>query len=709
MGTKNNKLLSVFRKFYFAIFLILTFGVIYFLFPKQGTFKYEFQKGKPWAHETLIAPFDFPIQKPDEVIQAERDSLLSNYIPYFSVDPSVKDNQLGVLENNIEQSFNKIDVKVDSIEKARIKEKLLELVASIYSHGILNNSIDSYKALDDKKFLNKVERNRAVKVPVSSVYSIKSAYVGLSDSINNMSESWPILLNLQENIDFSNFLVSNLKYDEEYNNTKIEELLSDLSTTRGAVLTGVRIISEGDLVNNDNFLILQSLKQAYEKNRMYGGWISTIIVGQMILIAALLAVLVLYLQNFNRKVFWKKRNFSLILTTILVVVILARLIYENDSLNMYILPICMLPIIIRTFLGARMAIMIHTITVLIVGFMAPNSFEFVLIQIVAGVVAVVSLSKLHRRGHLIITSLILVATYSLLYIGFEIIKEADVHNIGWSDLTWFVGNGFLLLIAYPLVYVFEKVFGFLSDVTLVELSDTNHPLLRKLAEIAPGTFQHSMQVANLSEEIILRIGGNPMLVRTGALYHDVGKINSSQYFIENQLGGENPHDRLSNKKSVEKIVSHVFDGVRLAKKYNLPDTIIDFIKMHHGKSLVKYFYLKQKEQNPDIELKKEDYMYPGPNPTTRETAVVMLSDSIEAASRSLPEKNEETLRNLINQIIDSKINNHELDDAPLTFKDIKDIKAIFLEKMKNIYHVRIQYPAEEKEGNDNNETEVNKK
>jgi putative nucleotidyltransferase with HDIG domain len=707
MGTKNNKLLSLFRKFYFAIFLIATFGVIYFLFPKQGTFKYEFQKGKPWAHETLIASFDFPIQKPNEVIQAEKDSLLSNYVPYFSVFPSVKDNQIGMLENNLEQTFERINVEVDSTEKALLKNKLLGIVDTIYSSGILNNSVDSYTALEDKKYLNKVEGNRAVKVSVSSVYSIKSAYVELSDSINKLSVSHPLLLDLQENVDFSNFLVSNLNYDEEFNNTKIEELINDLSTTRGAVLTGVRVISEGDLVNNDNYIILQSLKQAYEKNRMYGGWISTIFVGQMILIAGLLAVMVLYLQNFNKKVFWKKRNFSLILTTLLVVVILARLVYENDSLNMYILPVCMLPIIIRTFLGARMAIMIHVITVLIIGFMAPNSFEFVLIQIVAGIVAVVSLSKLHRRGHLIITSLILILTYSILYIGFEIIKEADINNIGWRDLSWFVGNGFLLLIAYPLIYVFEKVFGFLSDVTLVELSDTNHPLLRKLAEVAPGTFQHSMQVANLSEEIILRIGGNPMLVRTGALYHDVGKINSSQYFIENQLVGDNPHDKLSNKKSVEKIVSHVFDGVRLAKKYNIPDTIIDFIKMHHGKSLVKYFYLKQKEQNPDVELKKEDFMYPGPNPTTRETAVVMLSDSIEAASRSLPEKNEESLNKLINQIINSKVDNHELDDAPLTFKDIKVIKAIFLEKMKNIYHVRIQYPSEEKEQSDKNQKEEN--
>jgi putative nucleotidyltransferase with HDIG domain len=697
MGDRKTKLLNLFRKFYYALYLILTFGVIYLLLPKQGTFKYEFQKGRPWAHQTLIAPFDFPVLKPKEVLQAEKDSLMKNYIPYFTMKSGVKDSQLQLLEKNIDESFNVVEVDVDSQSVKQVKAYFTDLVGRFYDRGIIESHVKKYNFLGNEDEINLIQGNRSRKVPASSVYTIKTAYHNLSDSLSAIAVTDSLIMKLLGVVEVGSFLEANVLYDEDYNKTKTEELLSNVSSTRGAVLDGVRIISQGDMVNNDNFIILESLKQAYERNRMHGGWISTSIIGQMILIAALLTILVLYLQNFNRKIFWKKRNFSLILTTILVTVVMARVIFENESLNLYLLPICMLPIIIRTFLGARMAIMIHVITVLIIGFMAPNSFEYVFIQIIAGTVVVVSLSKMHRRGHLIITSFILMATYFVLFLGFEIIKEADFSNIAWRDLIWFVFNGVLLLLTYLLIYVFEKVFGFISDVTLVELSDTNHPLLRKLAEVAPGTFQHSMQVANLAEETILRIGGNPMLVRTGALYHDVGKINSSEFFIENQLEGRNPHDKLSNQGSVDKIVSHVLDGVKLAKKYNLPESIVDFIKMHHGKSLVKYFYLKQKELNPDIELNKNDFMYPGPNPTSRETAVVMLADSIEAASRSLPVKNAESLQKLITQIIDSKIENNELEDAPLTFKDIKEIKTIFLEKMKNIYHVRIQYPSD---GND---------
>ena len=694
MSKKQNKFLNLYRSLYYFIFLVVTFVVIYLLFPKQGTFKYEFQKGKPWRHETLISPFDFPILKPKDVLQAEKDSLLKNFVPYFSIKPEVEQDQLALLKNDLQEAFMEYEYPVDTAKQNRITERLTKLFRSFYKRGILENSIETYKALENKQNINLITDNIAEKVPVSSIMSLKSAYLEVNDTLKVEAQNDSILLGVQKYIDLNEYLAANLVYDELFNNTQIKELVESVSTTRGVVQAGVRIISEGDLVSGDNYLVLESLKQAYERTRAYGGWISTIIIGQMILIATLLAILVLYLQNFNRKIFWKKRNFSMILTTVLTTVVLARMIYANDSLNMYLLPVCMLPIIIRTFLGARMAIFIHLVTMLIIGFMAPNSYEFLFIQSVAGIIAVISLSKLHRRGHLVYTALLIVAAYVIMYFGFELIKEGEIANIEWRNFIWFGGNGFLLLSAYPLIFIIEKVFGFISDVTLMELSDTNHPLLRELAETAPGTFQHSMQVANMAEEVIIRTGGNPMLVRTGALYHDVGKIKSSQFFIENQSAGENPHDKLSNKQSVERIVSHVFDGIKLAKKYNLPDPIVDFIKMHHGKSLVKYFYLKYKEAHPDEQVKEEDFRYPGPNPTSRETAVVMLADGVEAASRSLPEKNEETLTKIINQIIDAKVQNHELDDAPITFKDIKDIKAIFLEKLKTVYHLRIQYPKE---------------
>lgn len=694
MGKGNNKLLILYRRFYYFIFLLVTFAVIYLLFPKQGTFKYEFQKGKPWGHPTLIAPFDFPILKAKEILQVEKDSLLKNFIPFFSVKPEIQEQEIALLKDDLQAAFIAYAYPVDSTLQNEIINRLLILFSSFYEHGIVENSVDTYKALTEKQSINLVSDNLAVKVSVTSVLSLKSVYLAVNDTLKVWAQSDSVLLGVQRHIDLNKYLAANLSYDEVFNNMQIKELVESVSTTSGIVQAGVRIISEGDLVSGDNYLVLESLRQAYERTRSYGGWISTIIIGQMILILTLLTILVLYLQNFNKKIFWKKRNFSMILTTVLTTVILARALYVNDAISMYLLPVCMLPIIIRTFLGARMAIFIHLVTMLIIGFMAPNSFEYVFIQSVAGIVAVISLSKLHRRVHLFYAALLLILVYMVMYFGFELIKEGEIRNIEWTNFIWFIGNGFLLLSAYPLIFIIEKVFGFISDVTLMELSDTNHPLLRELAETAPGTFQHSMQVANMAEEVIIRTGGNPMLVRTGALYHDVGKIKSSQFFIENQSIGENPHDKLSNKESVERIVSHVFDGVKLARKYNLPDPIIDFIKMHHGKSMVKYFYLKYKEAHPDEMIKEEDFRYPGPNPTSRETAVVMLADGVEAASRSLPEKNEETLSKIINQIIDSKVQNHELDDAPITFKDIKDIKAIFLEKLKTVYHLRIQYPKE---------------
>jgi cyclic-di-AMP phosphodiesterase PgpH len=695
MQSKSKQASGFYRKFYYAFFLLITFAILYLLFPKQVTFKYEFQKGQPWSHETLIAPFDFPILKPKELLLAEKDSIFAKYIPFFTIEQEKQNEQLALLENQLESYFSNIEGYSSDDIKYQLINEIQNLYLGIYQRGIIEQSPELSEILAGKELVNLVSGNMVESVSVIQLLNLKSAYLLLSDTINSLSKQNKQIGKIWQSLDPGAFLVTNLSYDKAFNEMQIKEMQQQVPTTRGAVQAGVRVISEGDWVNNDNFLILESLKYAYERNRAYTGWVSTVIIGQMILVLIILSAMVLYLQTFNRDLFWKKRNFTMILFTVLAIIVLARLIYENPSLNLYMLPVCILPIIIRTFLGARMAFFIHFTTVLMISFMAPNSFEFFFLQAIAGIVAVVSLRKLHHRGQLVITTLYVFLIYCTMFIAFELIKEGTLRQIEWGNIKWFVANGLLLLSAYPLIYIIEKMFGFLSDVTLVELSDTNHPVLRKLAEIAPGTFQHSMQVANLAEASIVKIGGNPLLVRTGALYHDIGKINSSQYFIENQAGVANPHDKMSHLKSVEKIVGHVFDGVRMAKKYKLPEPIIDFIKMHHGTGLVKYFYLKYKEENPGMPVNEDDFKYPGPNPTSKETAVVMLADGVEAATRSLPEKNEVTLRALIDQIIDSKIDNHELDDAPVTFKDIKTIKEVFLEKLKNIYHLRIQYPKEE--------------
>ncbi|MCF8360055.1 MAG: HDIG domain-containing protein [Prolixibacteraceae bacterium] len=694
MADNTSKLMQILKKSYFILFFIITIALIYVLYPKQGMFKYEFQKGKPWKHEDLIAPFDFPILKSKEAVEAEKDSLLAGYIPYFEINSEIKKNQLMNLETDIEKVFQSIGPIADSIIVDSFKTYFAGLYSRLYDQGILENSIEMHEPLRGKESIYIVADNKAKIVSKESVLSLKSAYLKLNNLIKEEALSDTLFLNLQQKLDFNKYLEPNLFYDKNANETAKAELLAPVSTTRGLVPEGVRIISQGDVVSGEKYVVLESLKQAYEHKRYYGGWFSVPMIGQLLLVLALMGLLVVYLTNFNRKIFQRKRNFSLILSTILITFLLARLIYDNPYLSFYLLPICILPIIIRTFVGARIAIFVHLLAVLMVGFLAPNSFEYIFIQFFAGTIAVVSLSKLHRRGHLVITSLLVTLSYFVLFFIFEMIKEGNFQTINWKEFIWLAGNGMLILIAYPLIYIYEKIFGFISDVTLMELSDTNHPLLRRLAEQAPGTFQHSMQVANMAEEFIAKTYGNPMLVRTGALYHDVGKIQSSQFFIENQSAGQSPHKKLSYTKSAEKIISHVAEGVALARKHNIPDSIIDFIKTHHGKGVARYFYLKYKEENPDKEVDIEKFMYPGPNPVSRETAVVMLADGVEAAARSLPEKNEQTLKKVIDQIIDAKVQNHELDEAPITFKDIKDIKAIFLEKLKNIYHVRIQYPSE---------------
>ncbi|HPR33564.1 MAG TPA: HDIG domain-containing protein, partial [Prolixibacteraceae bacterium] len=563
-------MMNFFKKFYYVLFFVVTFVLLYLLYPKQAKFKYEFQKGTPWKHENLIAPFDFPILKTKEAIEQEKDSLLALHIPYFSINREVEIRHLSELETDLDEVFREDGEAIDSITRARISNYLIDLYGALYEQGILENSVDMYPSLAGKSALNRVVDNVARMVPLSSVLSLKSAYLTVNDQIKEAALSDPVFLRIQQNLDFNKYLEANLLYDKTANETVISELLGRISTTRGMVPAGVRIISQGDLVNNDNRIILESLKMAYERTRSYGGWFSTIMIGQMLLILALMGLVILYLLNFNRPVFEKKRNFSLIFSTLLITFLLARLIYDSQYLSFYLLPICILPIIVRTFIGARMAIFIHIVASLMIGFLAPNSFEFLFIQLFAGTVAVISLSKLHRRGHLVITSGLVTGTYLVLFFIFELIKEGNFQSINWREFIWLFGNGLLILTTYPLIYIYEKIFGFVSDVTLMELSDTNHPLLRKLAEEAPGTFQHSMQVANLSEEFIVRTGGNPMLVRTGALYHDVGKIAQSQFYIENQETGQNPHEKLSYLDSAAKVIGHVNEGVNLARKYNLP-------------------------------------------------------------------------------------------------------------------------------------------
>ena len=490
------------------------------------------------------------------------------------------------------------------------------------------------------------------------------------------------------------YLSVNLSFDSEKTNADKQKILDNLATTNGVIQEGVRIVSQGDVISPQTYIILESLKSTYEKSRGNFTKYYLIIVGKMIFISMLLMTLFLFIYHIRRKLLNSKRDVTFTLMMMLMMIIFCRIIVSANNVSVYIVPFTALALIIRTFLDARLAIFVNTITALIVGFMVPNGYEFLLLSIPAGSIAVISQNKLQRRDQLLLTSVIIFFVYVFTYIGISLIQEASFAGIDLTIIKWFAINAALTLITYLVVFVIEKSFGFVSDVTLIELSYSNQKLLRKLAEEAPGTFQHSLQVANLAEEAVLRLGGNPLLVRAGALYHDIGKLTDPQYFIENQALGINPHDQLSFEESAKIIMEHVSRGVDLARKHKIPEQIIDFIKTHHGTTKTSYFFIESNNQN-NQETEVSRFTYPGPLPSTRETVVVMLADSIEAASRSLEKKDNESLKNLIDKIFQQKIEAGQLDYAPLTFNDITLLKEIFLKKLHNIYHVRINYPQKD--------------
>jgi putative nucleotidyltransferase with HDIG domain len=480
--------------------------------------------------------------------------------------------------------------------------------------------------------------------------------------------------------------------DEQLNRNEKKQLLDKLSTTKGMVQAGERIIFQGDLVGQEKFMILESLKQAYEKKRGDNIEYFLVIAGRLLIISFFVVLMFLYLLFYRRDIFDHKRRLSFIILMIVLMVFMAGFATKVKLINIYMVPMAILPILVRIFFDSRTAIFSLMITTLLIGYFAPNSYEYIILQMIAGIIAVFSLNKLHKRSHIVFSALWVFLTYSAVYLAMAMVQEGNLESINWSALQWFGVSSILIFITYPLIYIFEKIFGFVSDVTLIELSDTNQPLLRKLAEEAPGTFQHSIQVANLAEAVIHKIGGNPFLVRAGALYHDIGKTFDPEFFVENQAVGMNPHDQIDHLKSAGIIIDHVANGVRLAQKHRLPEILISFISTHHGTSQADYFYKMYQNENPGKEVDRKIFSYPGPLPQNKETAVLMLIDGIEAATRSLKEKSLENIRNLIENMVEQKIRSNQLINADLTFKDISILKSILLEKLVNIYHVRIEYP-----------------
>lgn len=667
---------------------VLAAVALYLILPGEPRFKYEYQKGFPWKHENLVAPFDFTILKTAKELDDEKQEHISQILPYFTCDTSIARRQIKQLKSDLQLSSAEI-----TPQKQAAIDSLAKQLEKIYQTGVLQFSIDSYNELQGKSSIRIRIGNTIRRVDTDLLYSEKTAYNAISQLQHALAPSASQADWLKSH-PLEHYISANLVYDATTTQKEIDEATQDIALSRGMVRLGERIILEGEIVDAEKYQVLESLKASYEKERNKDVNRYMVAIGKSLFILVMLGLIFVFLYIYRRDILEHLNQLVFLLLFITVIVLLAHFIDSFPNLHIYIVPFVILPIVVRTFFDSRTAIFTLFVTTLLIGFYAPNNYEFILLQVSAGTVAVFSLNKMHRRVHLVLAAIWVFLTYAVMYTALTLIHEGTLQLSNLDMLKWFLFSSIFILLVYPLIYIFEKLFGFISDVTLIEISDSNQPLLRKLAEEAPGTFQHSMQIANLAEEVILRIGGNPFLVRAGALYHDIGKIARPNFFIENQAAGMNPHDRLDNLKSAEVIIDHVKNGVKMAQKHKLPAPIIEFIATHHGTTKANYFYFKYREEHPDAENQESHFIYPGPLPRSKEASVVMLVDGIEAASRSMKEKTHENLKAQIDRMIDQKITDRQLDESELTFSDIEIIKKTLLEKLINIYHVRIEYPED---------------
>lgn len=678
---KTKKSFSYRDLLYKALIFIGTVAVIVYFLPRDGKFNYQFDVDKPWKYGQLMATFEFPIYKDDAVVKREQDSILATFQPYYQLDKNIEKTVLSKLKADYQSHLRDI---VPSSDYMRYLEKRL---SEIYKAGIVSTEELNKLQKDSTTAIMVIDDKLANQRITEQLFSVKDAYSYLL--MADTAHYSPYIL---RQCSLNEYLYPNLTYDEQRTETAKKETLDNYAWANGIVVSGQKIIDRGEIVTQETYNILESLRKESIQRSESIGQKRLILTGQILFVSVFMLCFMLYLDLFRKDYYERKGSLSLLFTIIMFYCVVTALMVANNIYNVYIIPYAMLPIIIRVFLDSRTAFLTHVVTILICSVCLRFPHEFILLQLSAGLVAIFSLRELSQRSQLFRTAVLVILTYAAVYFSFELITENDLSKLNGSMYTYFTVNGVLLLFAYPLLFLLEKTFGFTSNVTLVELSNINSPLLRRLSETVPGTFQHSMQVANLAAEAANRIGAKSQLVRTGALYHDIGKMENPVFFTENQSGGVNPHKNLSYEQSAQVIISHVTDGLKLAEKNNLPKVIKDFISTHHGRGKTKYFYISWKNEHPDEEPNEELFTYPGPNPFTRETAILMMADAVEAASRSLPEYTEESINNLVEKIIDSQVEEGYFKECPITFKDIAIVKSVFKEKLKTIYHTRISYP-----------------
>lgn len=670
-----------------VVLFLLAILIVVWVSPKESFFKYEFQVNKPWKHQDLIAPFDFGVLKTNDKLAEEQEQVTQAFYPYFYFDEGLTaDGEARLFDLfGLDGSF-KIgeDLIPDSIPELIFLKGVYE---DIQQTGILQ--YDPVLSGQDDGFRIRLIRGREVQeITLGQLYTIRAANSHAKDLIaTSQLEDSALLTQI-----ISKTLVQNVFYDAERSKAELNSLLSGISPSHGLVQKGELIISTGELVSPQKYQVLFSLKTEYEKELgSPDAWIY-IYIGIILIITLLFTLQYLFFSLYKRALYAELKNVILVLLSQVLMIIIADFIFYNYPQWTYIIPFAILPVIIVAFLDTDIAIIVHLVTVMLLGFFAPNSFEFFYTQFAAGIIAVFSIKKLTKRADLFRTSLFVFLTLGVVYLSMLLVQDGSLDNFETKLVINLAGSAALILLAFPIIFVYEKLFGVLTHLSLLELSNTNNPLLRDLASKAPGTFQHSLQVANLASEALYEIGGDSLLARTGALYHDIGKMNNPGYFVENQMPGHNPHDEISYEESARIIIDHVLSGIEMARKARLPEQIIDFIRTHHGNRRVEYFYRLERKLNPGMEVDQSEFTYHGPVPFSKETAVVMMADSVEAASRSILQPNEQKINDLVDNIVQSLMDDGQFMNASITLKEITKVKKVLKKKLMNINHIRIAYP-----------------
>lgn len=662
----------------------LTVAIIVWFLPRDSNSKrYNYDVGKPWMYQSFIAQFDFPIYKSEDAIKQEQDSILKTLMPYYNYDPTREKKELERFNKDFSSELTGLSHHYRAI--------IIDRIHRLYSAGIMNTPEYNAIAHDSTNMVKVVDGKSATPIEIGCMYSTMSAYEALLKD-EELSKDRALL----QKLNLTNYLEPNLTYDKEKTETERTDMLGSIPLASGMVLSGQKIIDRGEIVDDYTYRVLSSFERELQRRNATQMELTTTFIGQVIYVTILVMLFTMYIALFRKDYFDKPRSILMLYVMITLFPIAVAMMIEHNWFNVYIVPFAMAAIFARMFMDSRTAFVTQLTIVLICAAAVKYQYEFIIIQIVSGLVAIYSLRELSSRAQVIKTAALVTVSCCAVYLALQMMQETDVLKLDSKMYTHFAVNGVLLLLSYPLMYLIEKTFGFTSNVTLFELSNTFKGVLRNLSEVAPGTFQHSITVGNLAAEVANRIGADSLLVRVGALYHDIGKMTNPAFFTENQAG-VNPHDALTCKESAKIIIGHVTEGVKIAEKANLPTIIKDFILTHHGRGMAKYFYIKYQNEHPDEVVDKEQFTYPGPNPFTREQALLMMADTCEAASRSLQEYTEESISSLVDRLIDAQVADGCFKDCPITFRDIAQAKQVLTERLMSIYHTRIQYPELKKE------------